>query len=74
MTYNPFSLNGKTILVTGASSGIGQATAIECSKLGATVIVTGRNAQRLQETFEQLEQKNPPLSSSSYAPNPKSLN
>lgn len=54
-TYNPFSLVGKTILVTGASSGIGQATAIECSKLGATVVITGRNQERLQETFAQLE-------------------
>jgi len=53
--YNPFSLEGKTILVTGASSGIGQATAIECSKLGAKLVVTGRNAERLQQTFEQLE-------------------
>jgi NAD(P)-dependent dehydrogenase (short-subunit alcohol dehydrogenase family) len=55
MSYNPFSLAGKTILVTGASSGIGQATAIECSKLGATVVITGRNQERLQETFAQLE-------------------
>ena len=54
ITYNPFSLEGKTILVTGASSGIGQATAIECSKLGAKLIITGRNAERLQETFDQL--------------------
>ena len=53
--YNPFSLAGKTILVTGASSGIGQATAIECSKMGARVVITGRNAERLQETFSQLE-------------------
>ena len=53
--YNPFSLEGKTILVTGASSGIGQATAIECSKLGAKLVITGRNAERLQETFDQLE-------------------
>lgn len=53
--YNPFSLEGKTILVTGASSGIGQATAIECSKLGAKLVITGRNAERLQQTFEQLE-------------------
>lgn len=52
--YNPFSLKGKTILVTGASSGIGKATAIECSKLGATVIALGRNEKRLQETFDQL--------------------
>lgn len=55
MSYNPFSLTGKTILITGASSGIGQATAIECSKLGATVVITGRNQERLQETFAQLE-------------------
>lgn len=54
-SYNPFSLEGKTILVTGASSGIGQATAIECSKLGAKVVITGRNAERLQETYAQLE-------------------
>lgn len=55
MAYNPYSLEGKTILVTGASSGIGQATAIECSKLGAKVIVTARNTERLQETYEQLD-------------------
>lgn len=53
--YNPFSLEGKTILVTGSSSGIGQAVAIECSKLGAKVVVTGRNEERLRETFNQLE-------------------
>lgn len=49
--YNPFSLEGKTILVTGASSGIGRATAIECSKMGATVIVTARNRERLEDTL-----------------------
>lgn len=53
--YNPYSLEGKTILVTGASSGIGRATAIECSKLGATVIITARNETRLAQTFSQLE-------------------
>lgn len=53
--YNPFSLEGKTILVTGASSGIGQATAIECSKMGAKVIITARNEERLNETFYKLE-------------------
>lgn len=55
MSYNPFSLEGKTVLVTGASSGIGQTTAIECAKMGAKVVITGRNAERLQETFNQLE-------------------
>lgn len=52
--YNPYSLQGKVVLVTGASSGIGQSVAIECSKMGATVIVTGRNQDRLQETFNML--------------------
>ncbi len=51
---NPFSLMGRTILVTGASSGIGRATAIECSKLGAAVVITGRNRLRLQDTFDLL--------------------
>lgn len=55
MSYNPFSLEGKTVLVTGASSGIGQATAIECAKMGAKVVITGRNVERLQETFSLLE-------------------
>jgi len=53
--YNPFSLEGKTILVTGASSGIGRATAVECSKLGAIVVLTGRNEHRLQETTAMMD-------------------
>lgn len=53
-TYNPFSLVGKTILITGASSGIGRATAIECSKIGATCVITGRNEERLSETLSQM--------------------
>ena len=52
---NPFSLEGKTILVTGASSGIGRATAIACSQMGAVVVVTGRNEPRLQESLDALE-------------------
>lgn len=53
--YNPFSLGGKTVLVTGASSGIGRATAIECSKIGAKVVITARNEERLKETLNALE-------------------
>lgn len=52
--YNPFTLEGKTILITGASSGIGKATALECAKMGAKVIITGRNKRRLQETLDLL--------------------
>ena len=54
MDYNPFSLLGKTILITGASSGIGKATAIECSKMGAKVIITARNVGRLEQTIKQM--------------------
>lgn len=52
--HNPFSLNGKTILITGASSGIGQATAIECARMGANVVITGRDAERLQATANHI--------------------
>ena len=53
MSYNPFTLAGKTILVSGASSGIGKATAIECSKMGANVILTASNKERLEEPLSQ---------------------
>ena len=53
--YNPFSLEGKTIVVTGASSGIGQQVAITCSRLGARVALIGRNVERLELTRSQLE-------------------
>ena len=53
-SFNPFSLEGKTILVTGASSGIGQVTAVYCSRMGARVVVTARNQFRLQKTFDEL--------------------
>jgi NAD(P)-dependent dehydrogenase (short-subunit alcohol dehydrogenase family) len=53
-TYNPFSLKNKTILVTGASSGIGRAIAVECSRMDATVILTARNKIRLRETLEMM--------------------
>lgn len=52
---NPFSLNGKKILVTGASSGIGRGIAISCAQMGATLILNGRNEDRLQETLNMLE-------------------
>lgn len=54
MTFNPFSLDGKTILVTGASSGIGREIAIQCSRMGARIILIGRDHTRLRETYSQL--------------------
>lgn len=53
--FNPFSLEGKTILVTGASSGIGRGIAIACSKMGAVVILNGRDTIKLDATLAQLE-------------------
>lgn len=50
----PFSLEGKTVLITGASSGIGKAVAQECAAAGATCFVTARNEQRLKQTLDSL--------------------
>lgn len=51
---NPLNLQGKTLLVTGASSGIGKATAILASKLGANLVLVARNVERLNETLSEL--------------------
>lgn len=53
--FNPFSLENKIIVVTGASSGIGRQCAIDCSKMGAKVILIARNEERLQDTLQSLE-------------------
>ena len=53
--FNPFSLEGKTILVTGASSGIGRGIAVTCSKMGAIVVINGRNKAKLNETLSMME-------------------
>ncbi len=54
-TFNPFSLKDKTILVTGASSGIGAQTAIDCSKMGGEILLLGRNSERLEKVLDKLE-------------------
>lgn len=53
--FNPYTLEGKTVLITGASSGIGKAAAINCSKMGAKVIITARNEERLMQTLSELD-------------------
>ena len=55
MAYNPFSLEGKTILVTGAAGGIGRASSLECAKMGARLILTDINEDGLKETLSLLE-------------------
>jgi NAD(P)-dependent dehydrogenase (short-subunit alcohol dehydrogenase family) len=52
---SPFSLKGKTILITGGSSGIGKVCAIECAKSGANLILLGRNIERLNETYDEIK-------------------
>ncbi|MET0125822.1 MAG: SDR family NAD(P)-dependent oxidoreductase, partial [Pseudomonas caspiana] len=54
MDVNPFSLNGRSIMVTGASSGIGRQVAIWLSKQGARITLVARNQERLEETLHQL--------------------
>ncbi len=53
--YNPFDFTGKKILVTGASSGIGQSLSVELSKQGAKVVMIARNEERLNDTLSQME-------------------
>ncbi|EKC61732.1 3-oxoacyl-[acyl-carrier-protein] reductase, partial [human gut metagenome] len=55
MNANPFSLAGKRVLVTGASSGIGRAAAIECARAGAELLITGRDEERLLATLQALD-------------------
>ncbi|MCR4614133.1 MAG: SDR family oxidoreductase [Bacteroidaceae bacterium] len=54
-TFNPFSLEGKTVLVTGASAGIGRGIAVTCAKMGAMVVINGRNEQRVKETLGMMD-------------------
>ena len=51
---NPFTLEGKTILITGASSGIGKKIAMLTSQMGANVIITARNEYKLKETLAEM--------------------
>jgi NAD(P)-dependent dehydrogenase (short-subunit alcohol dehydrogenase family) len=54
MSTTAFHLTGKTILVTGASSGIGRAVALECAAMGATLVITGRNKTKLDELLHEI--------------------
>lgn len=62
---NRFSLEGKTVLVTGASSGIGRAIAIACAEAGARVVLNGRNHERLEATLLELRSRTAVLETSS---------
>lgn len=53
--FNPFSLEGKVIVISGAASGIGRQCAISCSKMGAKLILLDLNAEGLEETVKMVE-------------------
>lgn len=53
--YNPFSIEGKTILITGATSGIGRQCAIDCAKVGTKVVAIGRNPDKLSSLMKEME-------------------
>ncbi|MGY0219339.1 YciK family oxidoreductase [Endozoicomonadaceae bacterium StTr2] len=52
---SPDLLKGRIILVTGAGSGIGRSAAVNYAKAGATVILTGRNIEQLEQTYDAIE-------------------
>jgi len=53
--YRPQSVEGKSILITGGTTGIGRATAIQLSELGANVLIVGQNEQHLTEAMEDIK-------------------
>jgi NAD(P)-dependent dehydrogenase (short-subunit alcohol dehydrogenase family) len=57
VSKNLDSQKGKTAIVTGANSGIGFYTALGLAKLGATVIVAGRNKERIEEAIQAIEKE-----------------
>jgi len=54
-TATPELLSGRVILITGATSGLGKALAIECARAGATVILSGRNQSKLERVYDEIE-------------------
>ena len=55
MPSNPFTLQGKTVLITGAASGIGKATALLCAQMGATTILVDLNEEGLNNTRTEID-------------------
>ena len=53
--FNPFSLEGKVIVISGAASGIARQCAINCSKMGAKLILLDLNEEGLKETMGMVE-------------------
>ncbi|HQK69193.1 MAG TPA: SDR family oxidoreductase [Bacteroidales bacterium] len=58
MSYNPFSLEGRNILITGASSGIGRSCSVECAKSGANLLLLGRDLTKLNDVLSVIQNDN----------------
>jgi NAD(P)-dependent dehydrogenase (short-subunit alcohol dehydrogenase family) len=54
-TSGPDLLQGRAILITGASGGFGRALALECARAGATVILSGRSSAKLERLYDEIE-------------------
>jgi NAD(P)-dependent dehydrogenase (short-subunit alcohol dehydrogenase family) len=57
---SPDLLADRVIMITGASSGLGRALAIECARAGATVILSGRNPGKLERVYDEIEKSGAP--------------
>jgi NAD(P)-dependent dehydrogenase (short-subunit alcohol dehydrogenase family) len=57
---DPDLLAGRVILITGAGGGLGSALARECAKAGATVILCGRHAAKLERVYDEIEKMGAP--------------
>jgi NAD(P)-dependent dehydrogenase (short-subunit alcohol dehydrogenase family) len=58
MINSDVSMNGKVCLVTGATSGIGRATTMALAKLGATIVLVGRNLEKSKRLYDQIRRSN----------------
>ncbi len=54
--FDPESVNGKTVIITGASSGIGEQLAYHYARLGANILITARREQQLQIVIEKCKE------------------
>jgi len=59
-TPNAQLLEGRVILITGATSGLGRALSVECARAGATVVLCGRHGVRLERVYDEIEALNAP--------------
>jgi NAD(P)-dependent dehydrogenase (short-subunit alcohol dehydrogenase family) len=57
---SPTLLEGRVILITGASGGFGRALALECARAGASVILSGRNGAKLERVYDEIEKLGAP--------------